>query len=76
MKQKTYERILRIGRLCFKKPAIYLPVDFDTSTPSIFLCNHARNYGPIMAVTRFPAPFRPWCHSGVEIGRASCRERV
>lgn len=65
MKQKTYERIIRIARLCFKKPAIYLPEDFDTSVPSIFLCNHAKNYGPIMAVTRFPAPFRPWCHSGV-----------
>ena len=65
MNRKTYEWILKIARLCFKKPAIYLPEDFDRSVPSIFLCNHAKNYGPIITVTRFPAAFRPWCHSGV-----------
>lgn len=65
MKHTTYERILQIGRLCFPKPTVHLPYDFDTGGPGVFLCNHARNYGPIMAVTRFPAAFRPWCHSGV-----------
>lgn len=65
MKQKTYECILKAARLCFKNPAIYLPEDFDMSVPCIFLCNHARNYGPIITVTRFPVSFRPWCHSGV-----------
>lgn len=65
MNRKTYERIIGIGRLLYKKPAVYLPEGFDPHAPGIFLCNHARNYGPIMAVTRFPAAFRPWCHSGV-----------
>jgi len=65
MRQKTYERIICFARLFFKKPEIYLPEDFDTSVPSIFLCNHAKNYGPIMAMTRFPVSVRPWCHSGV-----------
>lgn len=65
MKKTTYEFIIKIGRLCVKKPTIYLPEDFDPGTPSIFLCNHAKNYGPVIAVTRFPAAFRPWCHSGV-----------
>jgi len=65
MNKGIYERLIKIGRLCFKKPVIYLPEDFDASGPSVFLCNHAQNYGPIMAVTRFPAAFRPWCHSGV-----------
>jgi hypothetical protein len=65
MKKKTYEFFINIGRLCFKKPTIYLPEDFDASTPSIFLCNHAKNYGPVITITRFPVTFRPWCHSGV-----------
>lgn len=65
MNKKTYEFCKKLGRAYFKKPAIYLPKDFDTSTPSIFLSNHARNYGPIITVTRFPVEFRPWCHSGV-----------
>lgn len=65
MKKKTYEFYKKLGRTYFKKPAIYLPKDFDKNTPSIFLSNHAQNYGPVITVTRFPVEFRPWCHSGV-----------
>lgn len=65
MRRVTYAIFRGIGRLLFKKPRIYVPECFDPHVPSIFMCNHAQNYGPIITVTRFPVAFRPWCHTGV-----------
>ena len=65
MKQKTYEKILEVGKILIRNPKVYLPDDFDDNSPAIFMCNHEGFYGPAIVATRFPVKFRPWCHSGV-----------
>lgn len=65
MNKKIYEIIKRISYIIYKKPTIYLPKEYDENTPSIFLSNHAKNYGPIMITTHFPYKIRPWSHSEV-----------
>ncbi len=65
MKQTTFENMKKVGRVILRKPTVYLPEDFDDSVPAIFMSNHEGFYGPAIITTRFPAKFRPWCHSGV-----------
>lgn len=65
MNKRMYKTIKNISNLIYKKPTIHLPEDYDKNIPSIFLCNHEKNYGPIMFATSFPYKVRPWSHSEV-----------
>jgi len=65
MKRKAYEMVKNISQLIYKKPKIYLPDNYDESIPSIFMCNHSKNYGPVMVAAHFPYKLRPWSHSEV-----------
>lgn len=62
---KIYNLIKKVAMIIYKKPKVYLPKDFDKNTPSIFMCNHEKNYGPIMFALYFPYDARPWAHSEV-----------
>ena len=65
MKKIIYKLIQKSTLLFFKKPSIYLPKDYDENTPSIFMCDHSQNYGPVMFAAHFPYKARPWAHSEV-----------
>ena len=47
----------------YKKPVISGAENYDSSIPAIFMCNHEKFYGPIIATTRFPIPKRTWANS-------------
>ncbi|MCK5758060.1 MAG: hypothetical protein KAH14_03130 [Clostridiales bacterium] len=47
----------------YKNPAIFGVENYDSSVPAIFMCNHEKFYGPIIATTRFPIPKRTWANS-------------
>ena len=47
----------------YRKPAIFGVENYDSSIPAIFMCNHEKFYGPIIATTRFPIPKRTWANS-------------
>ncbi len=47
----------------YKKPVISGVENYDSSIPAIFMCNHEKFYGPIIATTRFPIPKRTWANS-------------
>lgn len=65
MKTKTFENMKKISRLAYRNPKVYLPHDFDSEAPAIFMANHEGFYGPAIVTLRFPVRFRPWSHSGV-----------
>ena len=63
MRKLTYKMIQGISKLVYRKPKIFLPKDFDPNVPSIFMCNHEKNYGPIVVTNYFPTKVRQWAHS-------------
>ncbi len=65
MNKKAYEVVRGIANMIYKKPKVYLPQEYDENIPSIFMCNHSKNHGPIMITAHFPYKIRPWAHSEV-----------
>lgn len=59
----------------YKKPKIYGVENYDPSLPAIFMSNHEKFYGPIIATTRFPIPKRTWANS-MTVELDACRKYV
>ena len=59
----------------YKKPKVFGVENYDSSFPAIFMSNHEKFYGPIIASTRFPIPKRTWANS-MTVERDACRKYV
>lgn len=63
MRKLTYGIIQGISKIVYRRPKIYMTKEIDQTVPSIFLCNHEKNYGPIVITNYFPVAVRQWAHS-------------
>ena len=59
----------------YKKPTIYGDENYDASVPAVFMSNHEKFYGPIVASTRFPIKKRVWANS-MTVEKKACRKYV
>lgn len=55
-----FRGILAIGRLVFPKHKTCWQEEPPPGEAAIYCANHAGAYGPVVMVTNFPRPFRPW----------------
>ncbi len=62
-------------KLKYKKPTVYGVENYDSSVPAVFMSNHEKFYGPIIATTRFPIPKRIWANS-MTVEKKACRKYV
>jgi len=59
----------------YKKPTVYGVENYDPTVPAVFMSNHEKFYGPIVASTRFPIPKRVWANS-MTVEKKPCRKYV
>lgn len=70
MTNLIYAFVRYIFKISYKKPKIYGLDNYDNSAPAVFICNHEKFYGPILAQTRFPIKTRTWANSMMTETRA------
>lgn len=63
MTNPIYAFVRYIFKISYRKPTIYGVGNYDDSAPAVFMCNHEKFYGPILAQTRFPIKTRTWANS-------------
>ena len=63
MVNPVYAFVRFIFKVSNEKPVVHGAGNYDESAPAIFMCNHEKFYGPIMAQTRFPIKTRTWANS-------------
>jgi hypothetical protein len=73
MANPVYSFVRFLFKISYKKPKIYGTENYDSSSPAVFVCNHEKFYGPILAQTRFPVKARTWAVSMMTEEKA-CRK--
>ncbi|HPQ47644.1 MAG TPA: hypothetical protein PLP30_09770 [Clostridia bacterium] len=73
MTNPIYALVRFIFRISYRKPRVYGVENYDESVPAVFVCNHEKFYGPILAQTRFPIKTRTWANSMTTETRACNR---
>jgi len=63
MVNPVYAFVRFIFKVSYRKPAIFGTENYNDSVPAVFMCNHEKFYGPILAQTRFPIKTRTWANS-------------